>query len=80
MKSVCLARKSIKGTTRMVRNEDPVALIYFGNRATNSMGGKEKENAREQERPHRATAGWTNSIVVGRLTAIGQRDIFSYQV
>lgn len=56
----------------------PAVPIYFGNRVAGTIGANGKEIAREEE--EWATAGWTNSIVAGRLTAIGQKDIFSYQV
>lgn len=40
-----------------------------------------KEREREKKKNARSgMSGWTNSIVVGRLTTIGQRDIFSYRV
>lgn len=36
---------------------------------------REKTGVKEKERARNGMPGWTNSIVVGRLTAIGQRDI-----
>lgn len=60
---------------------ESVLSIYFDSEVTKrdrerERGGREKdEEGREEENARSGMAGWTNSIVVERLTAIGQRYI-----
>lgn len=74
---LCLVGKSIRGTGGTALREETSRADIFRRRGKKLFG---REGERNGERRGEDTAGWTNSIVVGRLTAIGQRDIFSYQV